>query len=446
MTFIKPRLSFWQIWNMNFGFFGIQYSFGLQQTNMSPIYSYLGAEESSLPLLWLAGPITGLIIQPIIGAMSDKTYGRFGRRKPYFLVGALLCSLCLLFMPFSSALWMAAGLLWILDAGNNIAMEPYRAFISDNIPAPQLSLGFLMQSFFFGLGITLAYFTPTIFEWTGISGQMPSGIPYRTVAAFLVGAVASIATIGYSVMTTPEYPLSQEEIDKIKASKGGAWANLLEIIDAFKEMPQTMRQLAVMKLFQWFAMFCYWQYVTKTISQSIFGTKDPLSSEFRQADLITSQINGFYNIVTFSSAFILVWFAKKFGAKWVHFVCLILAGIAMLTIPQIHNREFLYAPMVGFGIAWASIMSMPYEMLAGSIPPERTGVYMGIFNMFIVIPMMIQIIFTWLTYDSLLGGNPANVLRMGGICMFFAAIAVTFVKIVKTEGDADKPVSFGGGH
>lgn len=446
MTFIKPRLSFWQIWNMNFGFFGIQYSFGLQQTNMSPIYSYLGAEESSLPLLWLAGPITGLIIQPIIGAMSDKTYGRFGRRKPYFLVGAILCSLCLLFMPFSQTLWMAAGLLWILDAGNNIAMEPYRAFISDKLPNTQLSLGFLMQSFFCGLGITLANFTPTIFEWTGIEGQMASGIPYRTVVAFLIGAVASIVTIGYSVATTPEYPLSDEEIAKIKASATGWLAHFREIVEAFKEMPQTMRQLAVMKLFQWFAMFCYWQYVTKTISQAIFGTKDPNSDAFRQADLITSQINGFYNIVTFSSAFVLVWFAKKFGAKWVHFVCLILAGIAMLTIPQIHEKELLYAPMVGFGIAWASIMSMPYEMLAGSIPAERTGVYMGIFNMFIVIPMMIQILFTWLTYDSLLGGNPANVLRMGGVCMLCAAVAVTFVKVVKTEGDETSVTGFGGGH
>ncbi len=261
MSFIKPRLTFWQIWNMNFGFFGIQYSFGLQQGNMSPIYSYLGANPANLAILWLAGPMTGLIVQPIIGAMSDKTWTRWGRRTPYFFAGAMFASLGLLFMPFSSSVWMAAGLLWILDAANNIAQEPFRAFVSDRLDKKQHSLGFLMQSSFTGLGQTLAYLTPGILLSLGLfKGRMSNNIPNITMAAFVIGAFASIGSVLISIKTTPELPPSAEELEQIKKDKPGIFNAFKEIFEAFKEMPSAMWQLAIMMLFQWYAMFCYWQY------------------------------------------------------------------------------------------------------------------------------------------------------------------------------------------
>jgi maltose/moltooligosaccharide transporter len=261
----KPRLAFWQILNMNLGFFGIQYSFGLQQTNMSPIYSYLGADPEKLPLLWLAGPMTGLLVQPIVGALSDKTLSRWGRRTPYFLVGAVLCSLCLLVMPFSRAVWMAASLLWILDAANNITMEPYRAFVSDKLPAPQHSVGFLTQSFFTGLGITLANFTPSVLVYLGLvsgTARSANNIPHTTYAAFLIGAGVSIGAILYSVITTKEHPLTDDEIAAIRRQPKGLGHTLAEIGQAIRVMPLTMRRMGPMMLCIWYAMFCYWQYIT----------------------------------------------------------------------------------------------------------------------------------------------------------------------------------------
>lgn len=428
----RPHLSFWQIVNMNFGFFGIQYSFGLQQSNMSPIYKYLGADEASLPLLWLAGPMTGLIVQPIVGAMSDRTLSPRGRRTPYFLVGAVLCSLALLAMPFSRALWMAAGLLWILDAANNITMEPYRAFVSDRLDSAQHSLGFLTQSAFTGLGQTLSYLTPSLLVLgLGMSRDAVNdrGIPHITMIAFVIGAVFSIGSILVTVKSTPELPLSPEERARIEALPRGFGAALAEVAEAFREMPTTMKQLAVMKLFQWYAMFCYWQYIVLSLSVTLFGSSDASTAGFREAGLINGQIGGFYNFVAFVAAFALVPFTRRFGPKVMHAFCLTMAGIAMIAIPLIHDRLLLFHPMLGVGLAWASIMGNPYVMLAGSIPQERVGVYMGIFNMFIVIPMMIQIFTLPLYYDSLLGGNPENVIRLAGALMVCAAFAVLFVKL-----------------
>lgn len=428
----RPHLSFWQIVNMNFGFFGIQYSFGLQQSNMSPIYKYLGADEASLPLLWLAGPMTGLIVQPIVGAMSDRTLSPRGRRTPYFLVGAVLCSLALLAMPFSRALWMAAGLLWILDAANNITMEPYRAFVSDRLDSAQHSLGFLTQSAFTGLGQTLSYLTPSLLVLgLGMSRDAVNdrGIPHITMIAFVIGAVFSIGSILITVKSTPELPLSPEERARIEALPRGFGAALAEVAEAFREMPTTMKQLAVMKLFQWYAMFCYWQYIVLSLSVTLFGSSDASTAGFREAGLINGQIGGFYNFVAFVAAFALVPFTRRFGPKVMHAFCLTMAGIAMIAIPLIHDRLLLFLPMLGVGLAWASIMGNPYVMLAGSIPQERVGVYMGIFNMFIVIPMMIQIFTLPLYYDSWLGGNPENVIRLAGALMVCAAFAVLFVKL-----------------
>lgn len=432
---MKPKLSFGQIINMNIGFFGIQYSFGLQQSNMSPIYKYLGAEEASLPLLWLAGPVTGLIVQPIIGAMSDRTITRWGRRTPYFLIGAILCSLCLFLMPFSPVLWMAASLLWILDAANNVTMEPYRAFVSDKLPAQQLELGFLTQSAFTGLGQTLAYLTPTLLVLWGMNKDAvnASNIPHITIAAFMIGALFSISSIYWTLKTTKEIPLTISEIEEIKSRPSG-WVNTLgDIGIAIREMPATMKQLAVMKLFQWYALFCYWQFIVSSLSTTLYGTTDAASKGFRDANYLNGQIGAFYNLIAFIAAFALVPVVRRFGPQHTHFVCLLAAGLGMLVIPEIHDQRLLYIPMIGIGLAWASIMGNPYVMLASSIPAKRAGVYMGIFNMFIVIPMIIQILTLPLYYKTLLHSNPENVIRLAGALMICAAVATLFVKLHKAE-------------
>lgn len=436
MIYKKPSLKFWQILNMNFGFFGIQYSFGLQQTNMSPIYSYLGADEGTLPFLWLAGPMTGLIIQPIVGAMSDSTISPYGRRRPYFLVGAIFCSLCLFAMPFSSSIWMAASLLWILDAANNITMEPYRAFVSDKLPPKQHSLGFLTQSFFTGLGITLANFTPAIVVSLGFisaNARSSNNITYTTYAAFIIGSVASIGAIVYSLITTRENPLSPEELAEIKSKPKGFLNVFREIWDAIKDMPYTMKQLAVVYLFNWYAMFCYWQYITLCLARTIFNTTDHNSVEFSNAQILTGKVNGTYNIVTFLVAFILAYFARKVGPKSVHFGSLLVAGIGLISIPFIKNEYFLLLPMIGFGIGWASMMGTPYVMLAGSIPPHRTGVYMGILNMFIVLPMLLQTVTFSFIYKHLLNSNAENAILFAGILIVIAAVAVLFIKLKKSN-------------
>jgi len=426
----KPRMTFWQIVNMNVGFFGIQFSFGLQQSSMSPIYKYLGADEASLPYLWLAGPVTGLLVQPLVGAMSDRTVSRWGRRTPYFLVGAILCSIGLLLMPYSPALWMAAGLLWILDSANNVTMEPYRAFVSDKLPARQHSLGFLTQSAFTGLGQTLAYLTPSLLVWIGMDKDAVNGshIPQVVVAAFLIGAVCSLVSVLWSVRTTPEDPLPAETLAALRATPGG-WRHVLgEIATAVREMPATMKQLALVKLFQWYAMFCYWQFITLSLARTLYGTSDAASPGFRDAGLLNGQIGAFYNFVAFLAAFALVPFARRYGPHVVHAVCLLCAGAGMLAIPHIHSPVLLLVPMVGIGLAWASIMGNPYVILAASLPPERTGVYMGIFNMFIVIPMIIQIFTLPLMYRGWLGANPENVIRLAGGLLICAAAAMKLVR------------------
>jgi len=429
-TYLKPHLSFWQILSMNFGFFGIQYSFGLQQANMSPIYKYLGADEASLPLLWLAGPITGLLVQPIIGAMSDRTISRWGRRTPYFMVGAILCSICLLFMPYSPTLWFAASLLWILDAANNVTMEPYRAYVSDRLNSNQHSLGFLTQSAFTGLAQTLAYLTPSLLYWFGVNKDAVNqgNIPHITVIAFLIGSVLSLTTVWWSIRSTPELPLTNQERDAILAKPTGIKATMAEIMEAVREMPPAMRQLWWMKLFQWYGMMCYWIYIVPSLAKSMFDTSDASSQGFRDASLLNGQIGGFYNFVAFIAAFSLIPLTKRFGPKIVHAVCLTLAGVGMWFLPTLQDKALLFIPMVGIGLAWASIMGNPYIMLARSIPPERAGVYMGIFNMFIVLPMIVQMLTLPIFFDSLLGGDPRHVIQLAGCFLGIAALLTLRVK------------------
>jgi maltose/moltooligosaccharide transporter len=451
----KVKMNFWQIWNMNFGFFGIQFSFGLQQSNMSAIYKYLGADEASLPMLWLAGPITGLLVQPIIGAMSDKTWSpKFGRRKPYFLIGAIIASISLVIMPFSSTIWMAASLLWILDAGNNIAMEPYRAFVADKLPKEQFSLGFLMQSFFTGLGSTLSNFTPAILVSLGvlaISDKLENGIPTYTYWAFFIGAFASIVSILISVFTTKEIPPTDEELQIIEASKkeNVIKRTFTEIKNALLDMPLTLKMLIPVKFFTWYAMFCYWQYITSALSQSLYQTTNQESEFFSKAQILTGNLNGTYNIICFLSAFLLVFLARKIGAKGVHFTALTLAGIGLFFLPLYNDTTVLfhvfnpfgesvavstiYIYTFGLGIAWASMLAMPYQLLASSIPKEKMGVYMGIFNMFIVIPMIIQIFsMQYFVYD-LLGKNPINVIKLAAVFLIFGGIFTLFIKIKNEE-------------
>lgn len=443
MTLSKPTLSFWQIINMNVGFFGIQYSFGLQQTAINPLYTFLHAKPEELPLLNLAGPMTGLLIQPIIGAMSDKTWHpRWGRRKPYFLVGAIMCSLALFAFPFSKALWMAVGLLWILDAGNNTAMEPYRAFIADKLPVQQRALGFLTQSFFTGLGITLANLSLFIFQKliTGhtVTSDGQAGIPYWVFGSFFVGAVCSIGSVLWSTSTTPEIPPTPEELEALKSQKGGILAPFQEIFSAIREMPPLLWKLALVYLFQWYAMFCYWQYISHSIAKSVWNTTAEANPAlYEEAVGWTGLVNGFYNIVTFLSAFALVGLARKYSAKYVHVTCLAIASLALFLIPSIDNRYLLFLPMIGFGVAWASMMGVPYIMVVSSVPKHRYGVYMGIVNMMIVVPMILQTLsFGWL-YKNMLGNDPGNAMFFAGALLLLASLAMLRLKEPTVDEDMD---------
>jgi maltose/moltooligosaccharide transporter len=427
----KPRLSLLRIIEMNLGFLGLQFSFGLQQGNMAPIYSFLGAHEASLPILQLAGPLTGLLVQPIIGAMSDRTNSRWGRRTPYFVMGAILCSLGLFFMPLSSSILMAASLLWILDAGNNITMEPYRAYVSDRLNEDQHNLGFLTQSAFTGLAQCLALGTPAILVGLfGISKDAlgANGIPQTVHIVFTIGAVLSLCTILWSVWRVPELPLSDTQSAEIKAQPKGAMATLREIWQAICAMPKPMRKLAIMMLFQWYAMGTYWSYVTYSISRSVYGTADAATSGFRSAVITNGTMGASYNAVAFLSAIAMMPLVRKYGARYIHAAALVAGGIGMLLIPQVTNPIWLYPAAIGVGICWGSIMGTPYVMLAKCIPPQRTGVYMGIFNMMIVIPMLLNAATLPFYYEPLLHGDARNALMLAGVLLFCAAIAVMRVR------------------
>lgn len=433
----KPILSFSQIINMNVGFLGIQYSFGLQQSAVNPIYDMLGASPHEIPLLNLAGPVTGLLVQPLIGAMSDKTWHpRWGRRKPYFLIGALMCSICLLIYPFSSSLWMAAGLLWVLDAGNNTAMEPYRAFIADTLEEKQQSIGFQAQSFFTGLGQTLANVSLFVFPmiFVGITGKLPTWV----YASFFLGAFCSIGSILWSMKVTNEIPPSEDELKKMKAEPLSFVSPFLDIINAIKDMPKVMWQLSLVYLFQWYALFCYWQNSSKSIALSVWNTKpsaDPgvPNTLYEQAVSWTGLVNGWYNIVTFLSAFALAYFARKYGAKWVHFICILLAALGFLWFPNITDKNILFIAITGFGIGWASMMGIPYLLVVKEIPKERYGVYMGIINMMIVIPMIIQTLTFGYILEHFLQNDARKAITFAGVLLIFASIATLMIKSSKSK-------------
>ena len=432
----KPSLSFSQIVNMNVGFFGIQYSFGLQQSAVNPIYDFLGASPDEIPLLNLAGPVTGLLIQPFIGALSDGTWHpKWGRRKPYFFIGALLCSICLLLYPFSSSLWMAASLLWILDAGNNTAMEPYRAFVADKLNEDQQPTGFQMQSFFTGFGQTLANLSLFIFPmiFIGKTGSLPTWV----YASFFFGAVCSIGSIWWSMHTTSEIEPTPEEIVEIRARKTSVLQSIREIFHAIGEMPKVMWQLALVYLFQWYALFCYWQNSSKSIALSVWNATPKDNPElYEKAVSWTGLVNGWYNIVTFLSALALAGFAKKYGAKSVHMICLILAAAGFLAFPHIEDKNMLFFAISGFGIGWASMMGIPYLLVVSDIPKERYGVYMGIINMMIVIPMILQNLSFGYILKHFLDNDPRNAITFAGVLLAIAALATALIKQSPTKQSA----------
>jgi maltose/moltooligosaccharide transporter len=436
MKLTKPTLSFWQIFNMNVGFLGIQYSFGLQQTAINPIFLYLGAPEEMLPILNIAGPVTGLIVQPIIGAMSDKTWSnRWGRRKPYFLVGALLGSLCLFAFPHSPVLWFAVGLLWILDVGNNMAMEPYRAFVGDKLPEKQLSLGFQMQSLFVGAGILLANGSIVLFQYlfgaesVDVAGSIPQWLYY----SFFIGAFLSLVTILWSVLKTPEIPPSEEELLEINQTKALPMGQriakpFVEIVEAIKDMPKFMWKVGAVYLFQWYALFIYWQFTTPLFKLTMGFTTSEAASQAAKMSLT-------YNIVTMVIALALVPLTLRYGGKKIYAISLLGTAIALFSIPYITDPNLVLAPMVLFGIGWAAMMGIPYTMVSKVVPQDRRGVYMGILNMMIVIPMFIQTLTFGPIYKYLLGNSAINAMLFAGVFFGIAAFLAMRLNVTKSVYD-----------
>ena len=415
---------------MNVGFFGIQYSFGLQQSAVNPIYDFLGANPDQIPILNLAGPLTGLLIQPIIGAMSDKTWHpRWGRRKPYFFIGAMICSVALLLYPFSSSLWMAAGLLLLLDVGNNTAMEPYRAFVADTLDEEQQPTGFQAQSFFTGFGQFLSYISLFLFPivFIGYTGALPNWI----YASFFLGSVLSITSIWWSMKKTPEIPPTAEELVRLKAEPLNIFSPFIDIYKAVLEMPKVMWQLFLVYLFQWYALMCYWQNNAKSIALSVWDTTPKNKSLYENAVEWNGLIGAFGFVITFSVAFYLAKLAKKYSPKLVHFACLILAGISFLIFPTIHNEYLFFAIIIGYGVGWASMMGIPYLIIVNHIPKERYGVYMGIINMMIVIPMIFQNLTFGYILKNFLNNDARLAISFAGVLLLIGAVCTLFIQSKK---------------
>ncbi|HTJ24148.1 MAG TPA: MFS transporter [Gemmatimonadaceae bacterium] len=430
----KPRLSFWQLYNMSFGFLGIQFGWGLQLANMSAVYEKLGARPDQVPLLWLAAPVTGLIVQPIIGAASDRTWGPLGRRRPYFLTGAILASIALFVMPTSSTLWMAATLLWILDASINISMEPFRAFVADKLDASQRTAGFVLQSFFIGVGASLANALPLLLSWLGVSGNTAGGVPLSVKYSFQAGAVVFLVCVLWTVATTSEFPPEDlEAFHRARRERRGLGAGALarEIVEAVRDMPRTMRQLAVVQLFTWLGLFCMWLFFVPATARHVFGAVDPQSELYTRGIEWGGFAFAFYSITCFIVALALPRLADASSRKAVHIGSLVCGAIGLLSVYVIHDKYVLLLSMVGVGIAWASILSMPYAILSTALPPSRMGVYMGVFNFFIVIPEIIAalafgpLIRTVFGTDN--GNAPLYMVMFGGVFLLGAAALTALV-------------------
>ncbi len=495
----KPRLSFWQIWNMSFGFVGIQFGFALQNANVSRIFETLGANVNDIPILWIAAPVTGLVMQPIIGHLSDKTWGRFGRRRPFFMIGAILASLALLVMPNSPSLWIAAGMLWIMDASINISMEPFRAFVGDMLPAAQRTRGFAMQSFFIGLGAVVASGLPYILsEWLGVANVAEEGekIPPSVRYAFYLGGIVFLLAVSWTVFRTKEYSpdelkdfeeeniqshglahfvrRSPAELLKSFSTQGYIWLltgsvfsylifsqewekelyiisvglgvfgiillitalntrqghtrnGMVEVMTDLMNMPKTMKQLAIVQFFSWFALFAMWIYSTSAVTSHIYGTSDTSTELYNKGANWVGFLFAIYNGFAAIMAFILPILARATSRKMAHAISLVIGGIGLMSFYVIKDPFLLLIPMVGVGIAWASILSMPYAILTGSLPAAKMGVYMGIFNFFIVIPQIFAASILGFFTRSLFQGQAIYAIVLGGISLIIAAVSVLFV-------------------
>jgi len=443
----KPKLNFWQIWNMSFGFLGIQFGFALQNANASRILSTFGADVEHLSWFWLAAPLTGMIVQPIIGHFSDKTWNRFGRRRPYFLFGAVLTSIALVFMPnagnmaiMMSPMLIGAGMLMIMDASINISMEPFRALVADLLPSDQRTLGFSIQTFLIGIGAVFGSWMPYILaEWFGISKSDPAGgIPDNVIFSFYIGAATLLITIIWTVTRTKEYPpeefeafAEQEALDKgeervIEEKKSG----ILEIINDFKNMPTTMKQLGVVQFFSWFALFSMWVFTTPAIAQHIYGLNisDASSEKYNEAGNWVGTLFAVYNAVAMFYALALPFIASKIGRKKTHSISLLAGGLGLISFYFIKDKDMLLFSMVGIGFAWASILAMPYAILAGSIPVKKMGIYMGIFNFFITFPQIVNGIFGGPIVKRVYDSQAIYAIVIAGVFMILGAISVVFVK------------------
>ncbi len=429
----KPRLSIVEIINMSVGFFGIQFGWDLQRANMGRIYEGLGANADDVPLLFLAAPLTGLIVQPIVGYLSDRTWHPvYGRRRPYFMFGAILSSIALIFMPHSSAIWMAAGLLWILDVCGNIAMEPFRAFVTDKLPDSQVNRGFIMQSLMIGLGGSIASALPwimkNVFSLQNVAAQ--GDIPDNVKFSFYIGAFFFLAAVLYTVFTTKEYPPADVSYkDKVQESNKGFGGGVHEIFHALSNMPPRMKIVSLVQFFTWPGLFLMWFYYTTAVAVNVFKGVDSTDPVYAAGADFGSLTLSFYSVVTFLFALVLPFIADKLGRKTTHAICLLCGAIGLISVGWVENKYMLYGCMTGVGIAWASILSMPYAMLSGVLPANKVGIYMGIFNFFIVLPEIIASLgFGWLMRNVLNNDRVLAVQIGGGLMVVSAIICYLFIK------------------
>jgi len=440
-TTAKPRLSFGQLWNMSFGFFGIQFGFALQNANVSRIFQTLGADIDDIAYLWIAAPVTGLLVQPIVGYLSDRTWHPYwGRRRPFFFIGAILASIALFLMPQSTVLWMAALLLWVLDASINISMEPFRAFVGDKLPSSQRTSGFAMQTFFIGLGAVIASLLPYIFtNYLGMANTASEGvIPDSVKYSFYIGALVFLAAVLWTVFTTKEFPpqnIKKWEEEKLKSK--GISKGFIEIVRGIGKMPTTMLQLAVVQFFTWLAFFAMWIYTTAGVAQNAFGTTDTTSKSFQDAGDWVGVMFMVYNGVSALAAFLLPVLASRTSRKYTHMIALILGGIGLISIFFIKDQQMLLLPMVLVGIAWASTLTMPYSILAGALPANKMGFYMGVFNFFIVIPQIVAAAILGFFVKTVFNEQTIYALVVGGVSMIIAGL-MNFIVIEKNEDSPEE--------
>ncbi len=435
----KPPLSFLQIWNMSFGFLGIQFGFALQNANVSRIFETLGAATEELALFWLAAPVTGLLVQPIIGYLSDQTWHpRLGRRRPYFLIGAILATLGLFAMPNSPTLWVAVGMLWIMDASINVSMEPFRAFVGDMLPSEQRTTGFATQSFFIGVGAVVASILPWVLtNWLGVSNTAPANqIPASVRWSFYLGGFAFFGAVFWTVISTREYPPHDMEAFLRKKRRTTLLSGVKETVLGLREMPVTMKQLAVVQFFSWFALFSMWIYTTPAVTRHVFGSGDPTTPEYNQGADWVGICFAVYNGIAALAAFLLPVLARKTSRKTTHMIGLLAGSMGLVSIYFIREPIWLLGAMLGIGIAWASILSMPYAMLAGALPGDRMGYFMGVFNFFIVIPQIVAAGILGYLLRSFFANDPIYALVCGGIAMGIAAVSVTVVRDVDESAGA----------